>query len=351
MSGTSEIADAPDSDPRQIPGGARWDEVGGLVARGLCMGTADVVPGVSGGTMALILGIYTRLVAAIRSLDLQALRLLFSGEVSAARDHVGWRFLGAIVCGQAIGVALFTRVFPLPDYLQRYPELVYGLFFGLVLGSIVTLGRDVFRPQTANAASGGLPAALGASAAGFAFGLLIVTAVPTTTPDTAGFVFLCGCISICAMILPGISGSFVLLILGKYTYVLGNLGEVIKPHGPEGRWIPFATVVVPFALGCLVGILAFSRLLTWLLARAERATLAFMTGLLAGSLYALWPFATRVYETVRGKQKLISSTPVLPSASTTAGAACALVVVGIVAVLALERLAKTRKVDARQDGE
>ena len=330
-------ADFDPTDPESAaPGGASWEEVPGLVARGLCMGTADVVPGVSGGTMALILGIYVRLVAAIRSLDFTALRRLLRFDLAGIHRHVGWRFLGAVVCGQAIGVVLFTRVFPLPRYLQTHPEQIYGLFFGLVLGSIFMLGRDVARHE-----EGGPAAALLAALAGFGAGLLVVTAVPTDTPETPLFVFFCGCVSICAMILPGISGSFVLLILRKYAYVLGKLGEVIRPYEGGGRLEPFLEVVLPFACGCAIGLLAFARLLTWLLGRAERATLSFMTGLMAGSLYALWPFAERTWTVVRDKKRLIGSTPRLPDLGAgSAWASLGLLALGVVGVLALERLAR-----------
>ncbi|MGE0708243.1 MAG: DUF368 domain-containing protein [Planctomycetota bacterium] len=333
-------------DPAETPGGAAWPEVPGLVARGLCMGSADVVPGVSGGTMALILGIYVRLVAAIRTIDAAALRHVLRGRFAAARDHVAWRFLGAVACGQALGIVTFTAVIPLPRLIQEHPELVYGLFFGLVLGTILALGRDVIAGPPAGEApprgpNGGAACAV-AGVLGVAFGLFIVTAVPVSTPETPLFVFACGAISICAMILPGISGSFVLLLLRKYAFVLGALGEVLRGDGPHGRIRPLVEVVVPFAFGCLLGLLAFSRFLHWLLRRAERATLAFMTGLLIGSLYAIWPFAERTYEVVRDKPRMIGWRPHLPALDGTAAASLVLALAGFVGVVAMERLARRR---------
>ncbi len=291
-------------DENVLPGGATWAEVPGLAARGLCMGTADVVPGVSGGTMALILGIYSRLILAIKSIDKTAATHLFKGRFAEARAHVSWRFLLAVVAGQALGIAFFTTVVPLPKLIHTHPELVYGLFFGLIVGSIGILGRRVVQ-------AGLNLKRVAAGVAGLIVGLVVVNLVRTETPEAPWFVFLSGCVAICAMILPGISGSFVLLILRKYAYVLGALGQVIHP-GEGGRVEPLLTVVIPFACGCLLGLLAFARLLSALLIRAEHATFAFMTGLMAGSLWVVWPFQERIYELIRKKERLVSSTPVFP---------------------------------------
>jgi putative membrane protein len=320
----------------RVPGGATWAEVPGLAARGLCMGTADVVPGVSGGTMALILGIYSRLILGIKSIDRQAASHVFAGRFAEARDHVSWRFLGSVACGQALGIAFFTTIVPLPTLIRSHPELIYGLFFGLIVGSIAVLGRRVV--------NAGLNAKrIAAAVCGLAVGLLVVNLVRTETPNAPWFVFLSGCVSICAMILPGISGSFVLLILRKYAFVLGALGQVIHP-GEGGRLEPLLSVVVPFALGCLVGLLAFARLLSAVLTRAEHATFAFMTGLMAGSLWAVWPFQDRIYELIRKKERLIASTPVLPDAAdgVTLGALL-LAAVGVGAVIGMEAYASRTK--------
>lgn len=326
--------DDSNADDLQPPGGAAWDEVPGLVARGFCMGTADVVPCVSGGTLALILGIYARLIRAIKSIDVPALRLLASRDWQGLHQHLGWRFLAAVVTGQALAVVVFTKVIPLPKWVVD-PDLrqyVYAVFFGLIVGSIVTLGRDLLASLNGRR--------IAACAAGVAAALVIVNLTRGDTPETPLVVFLCGSVAICAMILPGISGSFVLLILGKYAYVMGSLSEFIKPSGDGGRLDPLVYVVIPFALGCLTGLLLFSRLLAWVLKRAEQATLAFMVGLMAGSLWIIWPFQDPTFATVRGKQKLVGSTPLLPTSVDGAVAlTVVLALVGVAAVLLLERLA------------
>lgn len=342
-SGDAAVPELPSVAP-VVDGGATWSEAPGLMARGVCMGTADVVPGVSGGTMALILGIYTRLIEAIKSFDREALGLLMRRELAAARDHVHWRFVGAVAAGQVLGIVLFTRVIPLPKWVvdPSARQLVYGLFFGLVVGSVVMLARDLLRTRVD--VKVGL-----AGLAGVAAGLVVVNLVRVDTiPETPWAVFLCGTVAICAMILPGISGSFILLILGKYAYVLGNLAEFIKPSGEGGRLTPLVTVVLPFAVGCALGLMAFSRFLSWLLKRAQQATLSFMIGLMTGSLWVIWPFQKPEYALVRGKQKLVHTEPVFPAGvDGTVALTVGLLAAGVLGIVALDRLAR-RAVDQGQ---
>lgn len=318
--------------PGPPPGGAVWSEAPGLIGRGFCMGLAEVVPGVSGGTIALITGVYTRLVLAINSIDATAVGHLAGRRLRALLDHVGWRFLLLLGGGQAAGIVLFSK--RMPAWIQAYPERVYGVFFGLIVGSVFLLGRDVLRR--------GVDRTLViAAAAGLAVGLLIVTQVPAATPDAPWFLFLSGAIAISAMILPGISGSFVLLLLRKYTAVLSAVGAVTHLGAGGDRWTPLITVVVPFGLGCLVGILGFTRILARLLARAERATLSFMIGLMAGSLWVIWPFQERVFQVIRGKQVMTESHPRWPEAWTgEVTAAIALGVVGLIGVVVLDAVAR-----------
>jgi putative membrane protein len=295
----------------------------GIFARGLCMGAADVVPGVSGGTMALILGIYQRLLEAIRGFDVQLLRLIASRRLRAAADHVDIVFLIYLGAGILGAILFFTRVVSLPQLLRDYPEQIYALFFGLIVGSIVVLVRD----QGAMRAS-----ELASLAAGTLLGLLVVNAVPFETPVETWFIFLSGALAICAMILPGISGSFILLLLRKYEYVFDAIGH-----------FDFS-VIVPFALGAATGLAVFSRLLVWLLRHYYRLTLAAIVGMLVASLWVLWPFQARSYELIRGKQQLVHSTPMLPvdagGAELLAAFLCA---AGIAAVLSLDSLARRRR--------
>ena len=295
----------------------------GIFLRGMCMGAADVVPGVSGGTMALILGVYQRLLVAIRSFDLALLRLVAAGRFRDAAEHIDIVFLIPLGAGILAAILFFTRVVSLPLLVRDHPEQIYALFFGLIVGSIVVLLRMLgpmrWRDMTC-------------LVAGTLFGLVVVTVVPFETPDAAWFIFLSGALAICAMILPGISGSFILLLLRKYEYVFNAIGH-----------FDFS-VILPFALGAVSGLMLFSRLLVWMLKHHYRVTLTTIIGMLVGSLWLLWPFQARDYVLVRGKQQLVHSTPIWPAELASGEAlAVALCVIGIVTVVSIDMLARRQR--------
>ena len=291
-------------------------------AKGFCMGAADVVPGVSGGTMAFILGIYQRLIDALRAFDLIALRQLLRLQIRSVIQKLDLVFLAALGTGILAALLFFTRVVPLPALIRSHPEPVYALFFGLIAASILVLVRELGKMS---------PTDLIALAAGAIFGFVIISLVPTQTPETAWFVFLSGALAICAMILPGISGSFILLILQKYAYVFDAIGR-----------FDFS-VIVPFGLGAATGLIAFSRVLSWLLKQHFRPTLLTIVGILVASMWRIWPFQDRLYVTVRGKERLMESTPILPTTVDSGlWLAVALAIVGFVAVLALQHFAARR---------
>ena len=292
----------------------------GIFARGFCMGAADVVPGVSGGTMALILGIYQRLLEAIRAFDLTLLRMLAARRFRDAAEHVDILFLIPLGAGIFGAILFFTRIVSLPRMVREDPEQIYALFFGLIIGSIFVLLRGLGGLRWRDTAY---------LVAGTALGLLIVNLVPFETPVDSWFIFLSGALAICAMILPGISGSFILLLLRKYEHVFNGIGH-----------FDFS-IIVPFALGAATGLMLFSRILTWLLRHYYRITISTIIGMLIGSLWLLWPFQARSYEVIRGKQQLVYSTPIWP-AEFGAGEflAIALCIVGIAIVFTIERLAR-----------
>jgi putative membrane protein len=296
-------------------------EVPSLLVKGFCMGSADVVPGVSGGTMALILGIYERFVESIKSFNVKALKSLLSLQLKDVFAQVHWLFLGTILAGILTAVIFFTRVIKLPQLMFESPEPVYGLFFGLIVGSVWYVARSLGKMKVRNF----LWMVVGA-----AIGLRIVTLVPTDTPEAAWFVFLSGAVSITAMILPGISGSFILLILRKYDYILMQFGLL---GGPDT--LSALLVLVPFGLGLVTGIVLFSRVLSWLLKNYYVITLCILIGFMIGSLYVIWPFQDREYvesvrtemvqpveslgvvetesfEETRAKLKLVRSEPFIP---------------------------------------
>nr|VFK09581.1 MAG: putative membrane protein [Candidatus Kentron sp. LPFa] len=290
------------------------------VLKGFCMGAADIIPGVSGGTIALILGFYTRLVNAIRAFDGALLRYLYRGEIGAAMRHIDLVFLLSLGFGIVAALLFFTRIVPLPILLHTHPEFVYGLFFGLLLASIGFLFRALEYIELRD----GPWLVLGIVA-----GYWIVNLTPMHTPEESWFLFISGSIAICAMILPGISGSFMLLILKKYAYLLDAISRFDLG------------VLLPFGLGALVGLLLFSRFLAWLLRNFYRRTFLVITGVLMGSLWIIWPFQARVYLDIGGKSHLVSSTPIWPQEfdETTLAVLC-LILLGMAIMITIHSFVK-----------
>lgn len=256
------------------------------------MGSADIVPGVSGGTLALIVGIYTRLINAIKSFDTRFFKQLITLKLSDALDGVHWKFMVMLLSGIFSAVLFFTKVVPLQIYMFTNPELVYGLFFGLIVGSIFVLVKAIDGLNWIH----GLFILIGA-----AIGFWVVTLVPTDTPEAPWFVFISGSVAICAMILPGISGSYFLLILRKYDYILAQFGKIGTSEMMGGL-----LALLPFVLGAIVGLALFSRLLSWLLDRYEAKTLAVLIGFLIGSLYVIWPYQDRNYEQFISRTEVVA---------------------------------------------
>ena len=242
-----------------------------LTLKGAAMGAADTVPGVSGGTVALITGIYEKLLAAIRSVDSTFLFLLFRGNLKAATAHLHTRFLLFLFIGIAAAVLSLARI--VSHLLSVYPVLTWSLFFGLIAASVWSVGRKAAPPSAGAAVL---------FIAGSLFAWNLVGLVPAATPETLFFVFFSGMIAICAMILPGISGAFILVLLGKYEFIVATLRN---PFLAENM-----IVIAVFVGGCGAGLAGFSRLLKYLLERYRSLVLAFLTGLLLGSLRRIWPW-------------------------------------------------------------
>lgn len=239
-----------------------------LFLTGFAMGAADIVPGVSGGTMAFILGVYQSLIDAIKSFNVRALRLALGLKFSQLFKHISLRFLLTLWLG------LLTAVLLLSSFLSAILDdesgrvLLFSFFLGLVLASILSIGARVSWQ-----AKSALAFALGAAVA-----FVIVNIVPAQADHSAPMLFISGMIAITAMILPGISGSFMLLILGQYDYVLTAVSE---------RDLPPVIIV---GLGAVVGIIAFSRILSYLLAHYYNLTVALLVGFMAGSLWKIYPW-------------------------------------------------------------
>lgn len=286
------------------------------------MGTADVVPGVSGSTMAYILGIYEQLLHALTRVNKEWMGKVLSLKISEALRDIPFVFLLPLALGIVLALALFTQIIPIPYLLKTHPEPVYGLFFGLIMGSIIMICVQHFRPRALD---------VFLLIAGTLAGYLMVTLIPTDTPDDGWFLFICGAVAICAMLLPGVSGSFILLVMGKYALILGALGE-----------LDFA-IILPFVAGCAFGLLSFSHLLYWLIKRYHDISIMAIAGLMLGSIYVIWPFQNRVFVEVRGKERLIETTPIWPTSPALALEVALIALIGVVFVLFLYRLQRQKE--------
>ncbi len=247
-----------------------------VAVKGACMGAADVIPGVSGGTIAFIMGIYDEFVGSLASINAEALRLLFKGRFSAFWKHINGSFLLSLVIG--IGISIIALAGLMQMLLSDFPIQTWAFFFGLIVASSLFIIRGISGWKLRE----GLMLVFG-----ILLGAVICTLSPTQTPDGLWFIFLSGALAICAMILPGISGSFILLILGKYEYVLGAISGLVAGVDP-GRNLLILGV---FGLGAIIGILAFSRFLHWLLARWQKETMIVLAGFIIGSLVKIWPWS------------------------------------------------------------
>ena len=247
-----------------------------VTVKGICMGAADVIPGVSGGTIAFMTGIYEELVGSINSINGEAVKLLFSGKFKAFWKHINGNFLLSLVAGILISILSLAKL--MTYLLTNHPIQTWAFFFGLIVASSIFILKGISSWKFKDIVMLIL---------GIIIGVVVCTLTPTQTPDGLWFIFICGAIAICAMILPGISGSFILLILGKYEYMLGTITKITSG---DGRLLDFAVILI-FVVGALIGILAFSRFLHWLLARYHRATLLVLAGFIIGSLVKVWPWS------------------------------------------------------------
>ena len=244
--------------------------------KGACMGAADVIPGVSGGTIAFIMGIYDEFVGSLASINMEAVKLLFSGKFKAFWKHINGSFLISLVIGIGISVVALAGI--MQYLLANKPIQTWAFFFGLIVASSIFIIRGI---------SGWKLREVLFLIFGVILGITICTLSPTKTPDGLWFIFLSGAIAICAMILPGISGSFILLILGKYQYIMGVISDLVSGVNIGQNIL----IIGVLGIGAVIGILAFSKLLHWLLARWQKETMIVLAGFIIGSLVKVWPWS------------------------------------------------------------
>jgi putative membrane protein len=262
-----------------------------ITLKGIAMGAADVIPGVSGGTIAFITGIYEELIDSIKSINLTAIKLLLTGKFAEFWKAVNGTFLLSLLTGIAISIISLAK--GLKYLLDHHPILVWSFFFGLVVASAIYVARTIKNWSPATIISG---------IAGIIIAYFITVITPAEANTTYWFIFLSGAIAICAMILPGISGSFILVLLGMYKFILEAVGNFE------------IAVILTFLAGAAIGIISFSNLLSWLLKKYHNITIALLAGFMIGSLNKVWPWK-KVVETFtdrHGQIKPLIEENVLP---------------------------------------
>jgi putative membrane protein len=293
-----------------------------IAIKGMGMGAADVVPGVSGGTIAFIVGIYEELIDSIKSINWSSLKLFLSFKWKDFWKAINGNFLLSLVLGICISVFSLAKL--ITHLLLEYPILVWAFFFGLVLASTWIVVQDVKQWNWKTILS---------FVAGTVLAFYITMATPAKTPDSYWFIFICGAVAICAMILPGISGSFILVLLGKYFFIM----EAVKSFN-----IP---VLLIFLCGIVIGITSFSRVLSFALHRFHDITIAVLSGFMLGSLNKVWPWK-RVVETYtdsHGDIKPLIETNILPDQLL--WQAIGLAIVGFAIVYFIDKLSKRKNID------
>lgn len=295
------------------------------IFKGMAMGAANVIPGVSGGTIALITGVFERLIDAIKSFDLKALKLLLSGKISDFINYIDLWFLVSLFLGVGIAIVTLARLF---KYLfVAYPVFIWAFFFGLVLASVYFVGKAVSKWNISSIIT-------------FIVGCTIAVSISVLTPasenDSMIYLFLCGIIAICSMIIPGLSGSFVLILLGNYQLVMINAVSELN-----------LKVLLPVAAGAGIGLVGFSHFLSWLLKKYHNQTIAMLTGFILGSLGILWPWKEPITQTFGEKIKTIGYDWSIPSANSEFFIALIFIILGMASIWITESLgSKKNKVEA-----
>lgn len=255
-----------------------------LALKGMVMGIAETIPGVSGGTIAFITGIYEQLINSIKAFDFKLIGTLKKEGIAGAWKTINGNFLVTLGIGMVIGIV--AGVFGVVHLLENYPPIIWAFFFGLIIASVFVIGKQVGK-------WGAFEIIGFLVATGLAFWITLVS--PAEGNQALWFVFISGAIAISALILPGISGSFILLIMGMYSYIIPTVKSVLSGN-TEGLM-----VMLVFALGCIAGLASFARLLSWTFENYRSITLATLTGFMLGSLGKIWPWRNVVETRINSK--------------------------------------------------
>jgi putative membrane protein len=300
--------------------------------KGMAVGIANIIPGVSGGTIALITGIFERLIDAIKSFDLKTVKLLVKGDWKGFTEKTDFYFLLTLFAGVGIAIIALAKIF---DFLfQSYPVYIWAYFFGLVLASVYFVGKTVERWKISVILS-------------FIIGTAIAVGVSLINPATANdnffYLVLCGVVAICSMILPGLSGSFVLILMGNY--------QLIAIDAINNRDF---SIIIPVGIGAVAGLIAFSHVLSWVFKRFKDQTIAMLTGFILGSLSILWPWKEPLFLTdaagdfimKHGEKVIARYSVVFPEQiNTEVLFAVGLMILGVLSIVIVEKVAQSKPVN------
>ena len=289
----------------------------GFVLKGMAMGIANVIPGVSGGTIALITGIFERLINAIKSFDLTAVKLILKGKFKEFFDYTDLGFIIALFAGVGIAIILVARLF---EFLfDQYPVYIWSFFFGLILASVFFVGKTIEKWRLSVVITFVL---------GTALALLFTFLTPASENDSFFYLILCGVVAICSMILPGLSGSFVLILMGNYQLVAIDAINNFRLN-----------ILIPVGIGAAGGLIAFSHFLSWLFRKFKDQTIAALTGFILGSLGVIWPWKDAIIKVFGEKEKVIGYDFYLPQINTELFIALAIMIIGVGSIWLMEKSA------------
>ena len=289
--------------------------------KGIGVGSANVIPGVSGGTIALITGIFERLINALKSFNLTAIKLFFTGKFKEFAKHTDLWFLASVGCGVVVAILSIARLF---EFLfDRYPIYLWSFFFGMILVSIYYVGITIEKFNWKVVLS---------FIIGTAIALLIAFGTPANENSNIFYLMICGAVATCSMILPGLSGSFVLVLMGNYQLIMIDAVNDLNLQ-----------ILLPVVLGGVVGLLAFSHLLSWIFKNYRDITIAVLTGFILGSMPIIWPWKNDVITYFGSKEKVIGYEYYFPEFNMEFATALVIMLIGAALIILTEKMAKAKE--------
>ena len=289
--------------------------------KGLGVGSANVIPGVSGGTIALITGIFERLIDALKSFNLTAVKLIFKGDIKGFIKHTDLWFLASVGCGVLAAILSIARLF---EFLfAEYPIYLWSFFFGMILVSIYYVGITIEKYDWKVILS---------FIIGTAFALFIAFGTPAKENSNIFYLMICGAVATCSMILPGLSGSFVLVLMGNYQLIMIDAVNDLN-----------LKLLIPVAIGGVVGLLAFSHLLSWIFKNYRDITIAVLTGFILGSMPIIWPWKNDVITYFGSEAKVTGYEYYFPELNTDFAIAFVIMLIGAALIVLTEKMAKKSK--------